>query len=205
MQKNLPIIIGTVVLILAVVGGVGGYAIYKKEADTKSSASSSSSTAASKFNLNNVGKPSELLGGNLSLECTVNDGGKESIAFIKNGALASKSDKTNIILKDSKLLSWEDGEKDGIIIAFDANTLFKDIPDSKNNSSVNSKGMGPSVDQDFNKFKESCKPAVISDDKFNPPKEVKFQDFQAMMKAEMEKSGLTEEQLSSFSALSIEN
>jgi len=175
MQKKLPLIIGAVVTILIIGGGIIGYSVYKSSTEDKNSSPNSSNTSNSS-NALNFKTPVDFFSFSGSLECVSKEDGVNQTVYVKNGMLSTKTEKTNVILKNSKLYSWEDGTTEGITLDFNNNDIFKDSPATANTSST------PEIREDFNTFKDTCKSVNLGDEKFNLPKEVNFQDFGAMMK-----------------------
>jgi len=190
MQKKLPLIIGAVVTILIIGGGIIGFSVYKSSTENKNSSpnssntsnNSSSSNSSNSSNALNFKTPADFFSFSGSLECVSKEGGVNQIVYVKNGMVSTKTEKTNAILKNSKLYSWEDGKTEGITLDFNNNDIFKDSPATANTNST------PEIREDFNTFKDTCKSVNLGDEKFNLPKEVNFQDFGAMMK-DLQKTG----------------
>jgi hypothetical protein len=175
MKKNLPLYITLAVLILISIGMIVSFAIYKTSND-KNKSSSSSSVELAQFKT-----PSDILKNGVSLECKAVEKGVETPVYIKNGAFFTKSADQNILLKDTSFYSWKDGTKQGFIFKISPDQLFK----AEQNQSMmggNDGMMGQQkLSEDFTTFKNSCKAASISDDKFTVPSDVKFTDLSAMM------------------------
>ncbi len=130
----------------------------------------------------------------LSLECNFTNmvdlgeaEGKKDIkvtAYIKNGAVRVRSTyvaddiahvDSDMILKDKKLYVWS--PKTGGFVM--------ELPEAEVSSLPKASGSSTNdfseTLEDLEKFKDSCKPAVVDDGLFVPPADVKFQDLTQMM------------------------
>jgi len=112
----------------------------------------------------------------LSLQCDYTSGNVKSTVYIKGKSLRSETDsqgsKIYAILKDNKLWSWSDKDKNGIIM---------DLTDTQNQATGGQKS-GDDIIGEVEKYKQNCKQTVVSDSMFNPPSDIKFQDLSQMFK-----------------------
>ena len=84
----------------------------------------------------------------------------------------NKGQKYYVILKDQKLWSWSDKDKNGLLI---------DISDTQSKAQTGQKSEEDIIDE-VEQHKENCKPTVVSDSMFNPPSDINFQDLGQMFK-----------------------
>lgn len=181
MKKLLPIII-VVVLLLA---GGAGYFLFAH----KSKAPSSSST--SKQNTNVFSSIQEALSKSLSLQCNFTDAqNRKTTAYIKSGAVradmtgndpSQQYNDSSVIIKDKKMYLWDVVKKQGIMMAVkeeQATTPTGSVEPSPTGSSSQNSG---NVMAMLEKYKQDCKPGVVSDSLFTPPTDVTFQDLSKMM------------------------
>jgi hypothetical protein len=175
MKKNLPLYITLATLILIAVGLIVGFTIYKTTSDKNQVASSSSSSMPMEFKT-----PADILKVGISLECQAEQKGVQTPVYIKNGAFYTKSENQNILLKTDTFYSWQDGQKQGFIFKITPDQLFQA---EQNNPMMGGQSMpgGQGISEDFNSFKNTCKPAVISDDKFTVPSDIQFSDLSQLM------------------------
>ena len=182
MKKLLPIII---VVILLLAGGAGYYLFAQK-----SKAPSSSETA--KQNTNVFSSIQEALSKSLSLQCNFTDAqNRKTTAYIKAGAVrtdiigndpSQQYNTASVIIKDKKMYLWDVVKKQGIMMAVkeeQATTPTGSVQPSPTSSS-SSQNAG-NVMAMLEKYKQDCKPGVVSDSLFTPPTDVAFQDLSKMM------------------------
>jgi len=165
MNKN--VIIGVVGLI--VLGGVVAYFLKGQNASTTGS--------------NAFTSIKDALSKSVSLECNYSDkDGKQSKSYIKNGAVRvdmknsqNPDESASIIMKDKKMYSWT-AKKIGFMM---------DLPEEEmdNPEVAVSEGSEQKEDiiSDLEKYKDACKPAVVSDNLFTPPADVKFTNLSEML------------------------
>lgn len=176
-QKN--IILAGVALIILLLLGVGGFMVLNKD----KSATSDDSSNTSEDNENVITSIRDALSKSMTLECNYDDSesGTKVQAYIKNGAvrtnITAKDPKSSgsTIIKDKKMYFWnQDG---GFMMEIPEISI---TPTEDDSSSQNSNP--EDVIEGIERYKDSCKPAVVSDSLFTPPTDVKFQDFSQMMK-----------------------
>lgn len=123
----------------------------------------------------------DALSKDLTLTCEFNDEkGNTTKSYIKNGAvristIGSDTKGGEIIMRDKKMYMWDEITKEGFIY---------EIPDEE-------KGNVGMTGQDINqseaylniidKYKDSCKTAVIEDSYFVEPKGINFQDMSKLL------------------------
>lgn len=150
------------VAILLVVIIISGYFLYsynknKSDQDKKNT-----------FNSSNYATVTDLLSIKIGLECKSEENGEEIPTYIKDNKMATKlRDAGNIVFKDQKLYSWKDGDTSGFVAELKADEIF--------GTNANSASENP-TDSSFYKFKNTCKAASISDDKFRIPNDISFKD-----------------------------
>lgn len=112
----------------------------------------------------------------LSLQCDYTSGNVKSTVYIKGKSLRSETDsqgsKIYAILKDNKLWSWSDKDKNGLLM---------DLTDTQNKEAAGQKS-GDDIIGEVEKYKQNCKQTIVSDSMFNPPSDIKFQDLSQMFK-----------------------
>lgn len=111
----------------------------------------------------------------LSLKCEYNSPSGKVIASIKgksvriDGAWQNQSD-SGAIIKENKLWSWDKEKKEGIIIT---------LADQENTD----KSLDPEeIINNLEQRKQDCHVAVVADEVFEPPTDIKFQDLSELMK-----------------------
>ncbi len=125
----------------------------------------------------------------VSLECEYEDGTTKTKAWIKNGAIradvtgADAQSSGSMIMKDKekKMYFWNEEGGWVMTIPDSDETTTGEVPESNSTSDIM---------KDLEQYKDSCKPAVVSDSLFNPPADVTFTDMSKMM----EGSGVNEEE-----------
>lgn len=188
-MKNL--LIGLVVL--AVIG-VGGYLyLSSKGAVPKVPRAMMGSNTTGGGNVFTSIK--DALSKSISLKCTFKDEkGVETTTYIKNGAVrvmlngtADEDAPNNIVMKDKQMHMWSDKTKEGIILAFnDVDVSPYPTAGQGNKNPTDPKfGQQESILSTIEKYKDACKPEVVSDSMFTVPTDVKFQDMNALQQQMM--------------------
>ena len=123
----------------------------------------------------------DALSKSLSLECTFTDeSGQQTKSYIKNGAvradMTAKDPKESgsVIVKGKTMHFWNG--KTGFTMQIPEETSAPAQPGAKESTPESANIM-----QTMEKYKDSCKPAVVADSLFTPPADVQFQDFSKMM------------------------
>lgn len=144
----------------------------------------------------------DALSQSVSMECTYTDEeGRQSKAYIKNGAIrsdytgADEEESGSMIVTEKKMYMWSG--KEGYMMDIPEVT-----PTEEEQTVSESIAQKDEVVADLEKYKESCKPAVLLDSLFTPPADVNFQDYSQMMEQNMqmmqEQSGMSEEQMQQY-------
>lgn len=177
---NQKVLIAIVVLVLL---GGAGYMVMSKKGGTPGT-SSPSTTGGNVFT-----SIKDALSKSLSLECTFTDeGGRQTKSFIKNGAvradITAKDPKESgsVIVKSKTMYFWNG--KTGFMMQIPEETGAPAQAGTKGSEPENANIM-----ESMEKFKDSCKPAVVADSLFTPPTDVTFQDFSKMMQPPAAGSG----------------
>lgn len=173
---NKKLIIGAVVLLL-----LGGGVWYFLNGQNTSSSQNASSNAITSIK--------DAMSKSVSLECIYKDAeGRSSKSYIKNGAVRvdvvneSEPDKSAyIIMKDKKMYTWT-AKKEGFVMELPDEEEMKQAADSMPKGTSDGTAQQQNVMADLEKYKDACKPAVVSDSLFTPPADVTFTDLSQMMK-----------------------
>lgn len=181
MPKRSLIIITVVILLLLALGG--GYFLLKGNKVSNPGEAQEAGVSPSPQSQENVFTSiKDALSKSLSLECSYDTGGSKVTSYIKNGAVrtniaaANAQESGSIIIKDKKMYFWNG--KTGFLMELpDINDLEKVATNTADKNASTGKDMIDNLE----KYKDSCKPGVVSDDLFVPPADVKFTDFSKMM------------------------
>lgn len=180
MNKSLPVII---IVILLLLGG-GAFLAFKNKPVQPGAVNTNVGQGQTQDG-NAFTSIKDALTKSLSLECTYKDEkGTETKTQIKGGAVRveakttteGKETNSHIIFKDRKMYTWDEATKKGVVFELPEESL-QTTPSTEAPSSDNK---GESFLADIEKYKDACKPAVVSDSLFTPPSDVEFQDFSAM-------------------------
>ncbi|OGH18601.1 MAG: hypothetical protein A2868_02450 [Candidatus Levybacteria bacterium RIFCSPHIGHO2_01_FULL_40_15b] len=121
----------------------------------------------------------DALSKSLSLKCEYTDtNGIKATAYIKNGAVRADTTSPNVnesgsvIMKDKKMYFWN--AQGGFMME------IPDVTPEPGSSAPKEASQAENIMKDLDQYKESCKPAVVSDSLFTPPSDVKFTDFSNM-------------------------
>lgn len=186
MNTKAVVVVG--MLVVGLIGGVWIVSNKKLAATTEAPRVASTEEKASDGSLFTSIK--EALSKSLSLECKFTNeliadekvvSKMDVTAYIKNGAVRvstkaqGKEGESEMILKDKKLYIW--GTKDGAFVM--------ELPEVGASGAPVVAGEGGDFSEtlaELDKYKDSCKPAVVADSMFVPPADIKFQDLTQMMK-----------------------
>jgi len=112
----------------------------------------------------------------LSLQCDYSVNEIKSTVYIKGKSLRSETDtqgkKIYVIIKEDKLWSWNDKEKNGLII---------DLSERQIEAQSGQKNEEEII-KEVEEHKQNCRQTIISDSLFNPPTNIEFQDLSEMWK-----------------------
>jgi len=81
-----------------------------------------------------------------------------------------------MIMKDNCMWTWDTQQPQGLKMCFDPSE-FEEMTGGESSTGQQT---GPPPDMNYN-----CIPAVIGDNRFNPPADISFMDFENMMQPEM--------------------
>lgn len=168
------VLIAVVVIILLVIGASGYLATRHSNSSMQPYGQAAKTTPSSVF-----GSIQDALTNKaLSLSCDFTDAnGIHVVAYIKSGAIRSDvtgktpQESGSVLIKDKKMYFWN--ATMGMMMDMPAMTVTP-TPGANTNQTQ-------STVADLEKYKESCKPAVLSDSLFTLPANVKFTDESQMM------------------------
>lgn len=174
------------VIIILLLLGVGGYFYMKSKGVTPNLPKTLVENKAAGSVFTSI---QDALSKSLSLKCVYkNEKGVETTTYIKGGAVKvmmtgqEKPDEpNNILMKDKKMYMWSDTTKAGFVLAFQEPKNVSPAPTLEKQ-----KGVEPEADQqksvlaEIEKYKNACKPEVVSDTVFAIPTDVKFQDMESL-------------------------
>lgn len=163
------------IVVLVILAGVGYMVLSKKGSPGTSSPSTQGGNVFTSIK--------DALSKSLSLECTFTDEtGRQTKAYMKAGAVRSDftgktpEESGSVIMKDKKMYFWS--SQGGFMM---------EVPDEQPTpgQQATEEDKLPSTSADLLKtleqYKDSCKPAVVSDSIFTPPANIQFQDLSKMM------------------------
>ena len=181
MNKLIPVVL--VVLLLLVGGGIYLATQTKKETPKENNTNVKNQQEGKEDVFTSI---KDALSKSLSLECTYKDeDGIETKTYVKAGAVRVDATKagggdeaySQVIFKDNKMYSWNPMTKKGIMFE------LKPVEVSPSAQKETGDDKGESFLADLEKYKDSCKPAVVADSLFTPPSDVSFEDFSKMMES----------------------
>lgn len=160
-----------VVLLIILLGG--GYVLSAAKKDTSTGGKEGSIFTSIK----------DALSKSVSLECNfTDDQGNKVKSVIKNGALRAdvegktSAESGSVIMTEETMYFWDRTKKEGVKMMLPKDTVAgKPTADSKEEP-----GEIKEIMADLEQYKESCKPAVVSDSQFSPPSDVTFIDLSKM-------------------------
>lgn len=196
----IPLLLISLIIIL----GAGAYMIMaKKDAQQKAQTQGVvAQNAPSPTSGTVISSIKEALAGSQSLQCDfTDDAGRKIVSYVKSGMIRSDitasdpKESTSMIMKENTMYFWNGSQ--GTKMSFDLSQIEKITPPSRAASDSEQKP------EDFvatmEKYKESCRPATVSDAHFTAPSDVKFTDLSSLMQgAKPNTSGvpaMTEEQM----------
>ncbi|HSX40001.1 MAG TPA: hypothetical protein VLF68_00100 [Candidatus Saccharimonadales bacterium] len=169
-------IIIVAVVVLLVLGG--GYMFLKNSKSAPASSTTATSTSGNSGGV--FGSIKDALSKSVSLQCDFTDEtGRKTVSYIKNGAIRADvtgqtaQENGSVIMKDNKMWVWN-GQT-----GFMMDLSSADKGNAGQNQAVSQQ---EEVMNSLEKYKSSCKPAVVADSLFATPSNVKFQDMSQMMK-----------------------
>ncbi len=186
---NSKIVIAIIVLILIL--GVGGFLLVgKSKAPSQSQTTGAEPTKPTQNNIFTSIK--DALSKSISLQCSFTDeSGRQITAYIKNGLVRSdivatdpKQSGSVILAKDKKVYFWNG--KQGFMMVMPSVEPTQPAAMEKTPTGTTSSGNeAQDMMAAMEKYKNSCKPAVVADSEFTPPTDVTFQDMSKMMQPQV--------------------
>lgn len=171
--NNSKLIIGIVVVVLLALLGFGAFKFLGSKSSTMTTGSQTSGG-------NVFTSIKDALSKSISLQCEYDQNGVKTTAYIKAGAIRSDTtgktpeESGSAIIKDKKMYFWN--SQGGFMME------FKDDGTTPSTAPSNAGEKPQDIMNSLEQYKDSCKPAVVSDSLFTPPANVKFQDFSQLMK-----------------------
>lgn len=174
-----------IVLLLILVGGAA-YLLLSKNTTSQVANTTSSAKKASPTSSNTFSSIQDALAKSMSLQCDYSDDkGTKTTSYMKSGAIRSdivmasgSKGSSSVIMKNNTLYMWSG--KEGTKMTFDISEMMAKVtPGTQKTTSAQKPG---DVIENLEKYKQSCKPATVSDALFTPPADVKFVDLSQMMK-----------------------
>ncbi|MGH7245973.1 MAG: hypothetical protein ACREGI_03500 [Candidatus Levyibacteriota bacterium] len=180
-KKVLAIVFAIIILV-----GAGAAYLFSQKKETPSTQSESAKQSGNVFS-----SIQDALAKKLSLKCifTDTDTNKQTTAYISGGLVRADivgNDKTqqynnaSVIVKDKKMYFWDNDKKQGMTM--DLTNEGASITPTQSGASGSTPQNAGDVMAALEKYKNDCKPAIISDALFTPPTDVKFTDLSQMMK-----------------------
>lgn len=174
MKKYLPAIILGIVLL-----AIGGYIFLNTN---NSLVTNPGNTQVTKKDL--FASIKDAMSKSLSLKCEYQGTEGKTITYIKGDKIRiileevkNNTKSGNAIFKESKMWSWNEGEKEGIVM--------KIGEDNSNNQGSSNQANKDEIIAELEKFKDKCSTVVISDDMFIPPDTVVFTDLSKLQEEMM--------------------
>ncbi len=192
------------VVVLLILGGGAAFLLLSKNTASPTT-TTSGKVANPTTSTDTFSSIQEALAKSMSLQCDYTDtAGTKTTSYIKGGAIRSdivttsvSKGGTSIIVKDNTMYMWTG--KEGTKMTFDPASLTATVtPGAQQKTSTQKPG---DVIDSLEKYKQSCKPATVSDSLFTPPSDVTFADLSELMKPRTQTNptgvgtAMTEEQL----------
>jgi len=170
MNKKL-LIIGGIILVVA----IGGYLLLNKGTNPLSQTSSPQNAEQAANMMMNAFE------GSGSVKCTYENENGSAITYIKNGMVRVESSGSeegknrNVIMKNDTLWTWETGSSEGF--------MMKNVSQNQDDPNVpeEDKMTAEKIRNEINQNQAQCMNGNIVDSMFDPPANVVFKDFSAMM------------------------
>lgn len=182
MKKLLPIII-----VILVVGGLGGYLLFQR--DGLPSMSDQAEVVDQEDWISDIEEEGEtftgslenMIGLNIPLRCTWSQEDASGTTWVKGRQfyteVESQGQESQIIFKDDCMWAWSESEERGMKMCFDADQAEEIISGEADTPEATQLP----TDMSFN-----CRPAAITDARFNPPTDVQFIDLDEFMPGTLE-------------------
>lgn len=190
MKKYLWLILLIAVLLLL---GTGYYLYKHRTMPAATSMQAPKPTSTSMFT-----SIQDALAKSLTLQCSFTDDmNRKTTAYIKSGAVrvdfvgtnsAQMYNSMSVIMKDQRIYMWDPAKKQGMTMVFAIPTGAMMATGTPTTGTTQPSQNGANVLSSLDKFKDSCKPAVVADTMFTIPTDVTFQDLSKMMQQYQQKS-----------------
>lgn len=193
MKKVLPII-----LVGAVVLGAGAYFLSQnkgqlptaqpEQQNQQESTSGQDSGQQERF----TGTLKKMLGLGKSLKCSWRRGEEGSgTTWVKNemfyNEVTSEGQQGRVIFKDDCMWSWQEGKTQGVKMCFSPEQADEMLSGETESSQESEDSQTETTEANVPTDVEyNCQPAVVSDAKFNPPKDIQFMDMDQLMQGMQE-------------------
>jgi hypothetical protein len=178
-----------IIVLIVVLFIVGGFGMFLMKSQPKQSASSEMTPASGQTQQstqNSFSSIKEALSKSLSLSCSFTDeNGRKTQVYIKNGAVRSDittgdpKESGSSIIKDKKIYFWNDSM--AMVMTMPEITPGPVRPGKEDTMNHQQSGNPQDMLNAIEKYKDSCKPAVVADSLFTPPSDRKFVDYSSMM------------------------
>lgn len=177
---NTKIIVAIIALVVLL---GGGYLIYGKS-KTAPQTLKANPQPTQKVQGNIFNSIQDALSRSLSLQCSFTDeAGRQITSYIKNGAVRADftaqdpKQSGSVIIKNNTVYFWNG--KQGFMMAMPVYPTG--TAQNSQNGTSNSNSQGQNMIATMEKYKNSCKPAVVADTLFTQPSDVTFQDMSKIM------------------------
>ncbi len=175
MNKKIGVIAGAVILvILAVIG----FFVIQNSNNPQSSLESTTNKESAQTGATFDSLQDIFSNKSLSLQCDyASDEGQKATIYIKNGMVRTSSvgetpqESGEVIIRDNTMYFWNN--EGGIKMTFNAEDMESAQQNAQAKQSLS----------DLQKYKDSCKTAVVNDSLFTPPSDVVFQDMSNLLQA----------------------
>lgn len=170
-MKKSPILF---LIILLIIGGLGYYFFNGKKQEKTPENKVNTTQEKQEKKETVVEKIKDLVAQNVSLKCTYQVDGAKITTYIKGKnkfrtIVETKEGVNESIFAGNKIYSWDQKRKEGMVMSVD---LIK----SQQNKTTKIEDPEKQIEE-MEKVKANCQRVNFSDSVFNPPADVKFQDF----------------------------
>jgi len=171
------IVIVVVVLLLL----LGGYFYMQSKQGGLTNLGQPGSSQTSEF----VGSIMEAMGRNVPMKCTWTSGADSAEIYVKGEMMYTQSTTDGklgyMVRKDGCNYIWGDQMEQGVKMCIDLEASTAPLASGYTTPAGQAEVSGPDLNASYR-----CLPTVVSDDKFNPPTDVQFQDMSEVMNKMMQ-------------------
>ncbi len=188
MKKSIVII-----LIGAVVLGAGAYFLSQNKPSQPSTEPQQQEQANEQQETDDqetmTGSLKRMLGLERSLKCSWSNEGGSGTTWVKNGMFYNEvtdgTQQARVIFKDDCMWSWQEGKAQGVKMCFSPEEADEIISgeSSESQETDQQQATDESVPTDV---QYNCRPATVSDAKFDPPEDIQFMDVDQLMQGMQE-------------------